>query len=44
MMAIRLAHGWSCTEVAQAWDERWPEAEKSLKNVQYWEAWPRDGG
>ena len=44
LVAARAAHGWSRTEVAQAWNERWPDEDKSFKNLQYWEAWPGPAG
>lgn len=41
--ALRLAHGWSQRQAAEAWNERWPDDLKSAKNFSYWETWPVSG-
>lgn len=42
-VAFRWAHGWSQSEVAAAWCERWPDDPKTFKNISYWERWPQSG-
>ncbi|WP_232662996.1 hypothetical protein [Pseudonocardia sp. TRM90224] len=42
--AIRLAHGWSQSEVAQRWTAEWPDDPKTFKNISYWETWPSTTG
>jgi transcriptional regulator with XRE-family HTH domain len=46
-VAMRLAHGYTQTEVARLWNVRWPSksgrAGISDKNVSYWETWPESG-
>jgi len=37
--AMRLAHGWSQGDAAQAWNDRWPNELKTFKNFSYWETW-----
>jgi len=41
--AVRLAHGWSQTRVAEEWSKRWPDDLKAGKNISYWETWPHGG-
>lgn len=45
-VAFRLAHGMTQAEVAQRWNELWPDAEapKTAKQISYWEIWPGPGG
>jgi hypothetical protein len=43
-VALRLAHGWSQSEVADRWNQRWPEDLKTFKNISYWEKWPAATG
>lgn len=43
-VALRLAHGWSQNEVADRWNQRWPEDLKTFKNISYWEKWPAATG
>lgn len=40
-VAMRLAHGWAQTDVAAAWNARWPDEPKSTKNISYWEEEPQ---
>jgi hypothetical protein len=42
-VAFRWAHGWSQSEVAAVWCERWPDDPKTFKNISYWERWPESG-
>lgn len=42
-VAFRWAHGWSQSEAAAAWCERWPDDPKTFKNISYWERWPQSG-
>lgn len=42
--ALRLAHGWSQNDVADRWNERWPDDLKTFKNISYWERWPAATG
>jgi transcriptional regulator with XRE-family HTH domain len=42
-VALRWAHGWSQSEVAALWCERWPDDPKTFKNISYWERWPESG-
>ena len=46
MVAIRMAHGWSQQQAADAWNAKWPgdDAGKTFKNFAYWEAWPSSAG
>jgi len=44
LQAIRLAHGWTQPEAADAWCRRWPEQPKTLKAFSYWELWPAPSG
>lgn len=42
--ALRLAHGWSQSEVAEEWNRRWPDAPlKTAKRISAWESWPASG-
>jgi transcriptional regulator with XRE-family HTH domain len=43
-VALRLAHGWSQSQAAQRWNERWPADPKTFKNISYWELWPASSG
>jgi hypothetical protein len=43
-MAFRWAHGWSQRQAADAWNARWPDEPKTLKNFSYWEVWPSPTG
>jgi transcriptional regulator with XRE-family HTH domain len=43
-VAMRLAHGWTQAEAAQAWNHRWPDEPKTFKNISYWENWPSPTG
>jgi hypothetical protein len=42
-VALRWAHGWSQSEAAAVWCERWPDDPKTFKNISYWERWPESG-
>jgi transcriptional regulator with XRE-family HTH domain len=46
-VAMRMAHGWTQSEVARLWNERWPAEDGgpgiSDKNASYWETWPQSG-
>jgi hypothetical protein len=42
-VAFRWAHGWSQSQVADAWCERWPDDPKTFKSISYWERWPESG-
>src|SRR5262249_35320514 len=39
-VALRLAHGWSQRQAAEAWSVRWPDEPKTFKNFSAWEQWP----
>jgi tetratricopeptide (TPR) repeat protein len=43
-VALRLAHGWSQPEAAEAWNRRWPDDPKTFKNFSIWEQWPGPTG
>lgn len=43
-VALRLAHGWSQSDVADRWNDRWPDDLKTFKNISYWEKWPATTG
>jgi tetratricopeptide (TPR) repeat protein len=45
-VAFRLAHGLTQAEVAQRWNEQWPDPDspKTAKQISYWEIWPAAGG
>jgi transcriptional regulator with XRE-family HTH domain len=42
--ALRQIRGWSQREVADRWNERWPDEPKSDKIISYWERWPAPTG
>ena len=42
--ALRIAHDWSQRDVANLWNERWPDEPKTFKNFSYWENWPSKTG
>ncbi|MEV6861429.1 hypothetical protein AB0M44_10550 [Streptosporangium subroseum] len=42
--AFRLAHGWSQTQAADQWNNRWPAEPKTFKSFSYWEQWPAASG
>jgi len=42
--ALRMAHDWSQRDVANLWNERWPDEPKTFKNFSYWENWPSKTG
>lgn len=44
LVAMRLAHGWSQRDAAEAWNARWPDDLKTFKNFSYWENWPSPTG
>ena len=41
---MRLAHGWSQADAAEAWNARWPHDPKTFKSFSYWENWPSPTG
>ena len=43
-VALRLARGWSQSDAADKWNERWPADPKTFKNFSYWELWPAPTG
>ena len=45
-VAFRLAYGLTQAEVAQRWNEQWPDPDspKTAKQISYWEIWPAPGG
>lgn len=43
-VAMRLAHRWSQGDVADRWNERWPDDLKTFKSISYWERWPAATG
>jgi tetratricopeptide (TPR) repeat protein len=43
-LAFRLVHGWSQRDVAELWNQRWPDELKTFKNVSAWELWPGGTG
>lgn len=43
-VAMRLVHGWSQRDAAEAWNQRWPADLKTFKNFSYWELWPSATG
>jgi transcriptional regulator with XRE-family HTH domain len=45
-VAFRLAHGLTQADVAQRWNEQWPDADapKTAKQISYWEIWPGPAG
>jgi transcriptional regulator with XRE-family HTH domain len=42
--ALRLAHGWTQQQAADAWTKQWPDDPKTFKNFSYWEQWPSESG
>ena len=44
LVAMRLAHGWSQRDAADAWCARWPDEPKTSKNFSYWEVYPSPTG
>jgi len=43
-VSFRIARGWSQSEAADRWNERWPDDPKTFKNFSYWEQWPNKTG
>jgi 8-oxo-dGTP pyrophosphatase MutT (NUDIX family) len=44
-VAFRLAHGLTQAQVAERWNELWPDpVPKTAKHISYWEVWPAAGG
>jgi transcriptional regulator with XRE-family HTH domain len=43
-VAMRISHGWTQAQAAQAWNRRWPDEPKTFKNISYWENWPSPTG
>lgn len=43
-VAMRLAHRLSQKDVAEKWNNRWPDDLKSFKSISYWEQWPSSTG
>ncbi|MEU1465838.1 hypothetical protein ABZ467_35360 [Streptomyces sp. NPDC005727] len=43
-MAPRLARGLSQRQVAELWNQRWPDDLKTLKNISTWVLWPASTG
>jgi len=44
-VAMRLAHGLTQAQVADRWNDLWPEPiPRTAKQVSYWEIWPEPGG
>lgn len=43
-VALRLVHGWSQRDAAEAWNARWPADIRTFKNFSYWELWPSSTG
>lgn len=42
---MRLAHGLTQAQVADRWNDLWPETTpKTAKHISYWEIWPETGG
>lgn len=42
--ALRMVRDWSQRDVADLWNERWPDEPKTFKNFSYWENWPSKTG
>jgi len=40
----RLARGLSQRQVAELWNQRWPDDPKTFKNISTWELWPASTG
>ncbi len=44
-VAMRLAHGLTQAQVADRWNDLWPEpTPRTAKHISYWEIWPEPGG
>ncbi|MYQ91459.1 hypothetical protein GTY20_09025 [Streptomyces sp. SID4946] len=43
-VAPRLARGLSQRQVAERWNQRWPDDPKTFKNISTWELWPASTG
>jgi tetratricopeptide (TPR) repeat protein len=43
-LAFRWAHVWSQQEVADQWNQCWPDELKTFKSISYWERWPGETG
>ncbi|MFD0394361.1 hypothetical protein ACFQ3Z_26650 [Streptomyces nogalater] len=43
-VAPRLARGLSQRQVAELWNQRWPDDPKAFKNISTWELWPASTG
>jgi 8-oxo-dGTP pyrophosphatase MutT (NUDIX family) len=45
-VAFRLAHGLTQAQVAERWNELWPDPDKpkTAKHISYWEIWPEPAG
>jgi len=44
-VAMRLAHGLTQAQVAERWNDLWPDPiPKTAKHISYWEIWPEPGG
>ena len=44
-VAFRLAHGLTQAQVAERWNDLWPDpVPKTAKHISYWEVWPAPGG
>ncbi|WP_246002471.1 NUDIX domain-containing protein [Allorhizocola rhizosphaerae] len=44
-VTMRLAHGLTQAEVANRWNDLWPDpVPKTAKHISYWEIWPEPGG
>lgn len=43
-VAPRLARGLSQRQVAELWNQRWPDDPKTFKNISTWELWPASTG
>ncbi|MGI9003304.1 MAG: hypothetical protein ACR2GH_16880 [Pseudonocardia sp.] len=39
LVAFRLAHGWSQNQVAEQWNDHWPDEPKTFKSFSCWENW-----
>jgi hypothetical protein len=43
LASLRVAHGWSQSDAARHWTERWPERPITFKRIYRWERWPAKG-
>lgn len=44
-VAMRLAHGLTQSQVADKWNDLWPDpVPRTAKHISYWEIWPDQGG